>query len=46
MSKNALIQISIATVSTVAAGLLLDYLKQKQQPQAPVIDNQKSWWEF
>lgn len=46
MNKNTLVQITIATASTVAAGLILDYFKKKQQVNAPIVNNEKSWWEF
>lgn len=48
MTKTQINQILIATVSTIAAGLALDYLRNKttKTTQAPVVQDSSNWWSF
>lgn len=44
MTSSAVTQIVIATASTVIAGMVLDYMKRRNQPAPPIADDSNNSW--
>jgi len=44
MTKAQINQIIVATISTVAAAVIIDFFRKRNPIAPPVTDNNKSWY--